>query len=90
MLEQEINKIIRGDATANLNLYVPIEDWAWPSGNRKGPYKGHSGFYESIHKLIEETSIAICLTSESEYIRKYREWYESRREGERIDTKETL
>ena len=53
--------------------YTSIEYTITPSKKRSRFIIVH------LHKRIENADLAECLTSPSEYIRKYREWYELRK-----------
>lgn len=55
--------------------FTPIEEWEWPSDLALESWVGH----RSVNELIESADLAECLISPANYVRKYREWYESRR-----------
>ena len=80
-LEDEINQVlVAADDDVN-----PIEEWEW---NDEYIYRLHwsatfpppyEHYYSRVHEIIEGATLVACLTSPSTYVRKYREWYESRR-----------
>jgi len=52
--------------------YSSVVHWRWSHPGTAYPYL----LWDALKRIIEEASLAECLTSPSHYIREYRKWYE--------------
>ena len=75
-LEQRIDYVIDSMNEETYNSWIPIVEW---NGNRNfnSEAKYSNLTLKRIDELIQNATLAECLTSPSEYIREYRKWYEA-------------